>query len=110
MCATRTKSDLPQYFYIPANATTMNYYVCLTPPKALHHVVGKQKYRQSTGTAGRGDAGSGAILRATHPLFCNRLLRRASPCGLGLGRKRLRAGRPGPALHALRQAAAPRLP
>lgn len=25
--------------------------MCLTPPKALHHVVGKQKYRQSTGTA-----------------------------------------------------------
>jgi len=51
MCATRTKSDLPQYFYIPANATTRNYYVCLTPPKALHHVVGKDKYRKSTGTA-----------------------------------------------------------
>jgi integrase len=51
MCATRNKSDLPQYFYIPPNATTRNYYVCLTPPKALHHVVGKQKYRQTTGTA-----------------------------------------------------------
>lgn len=51
MCATRTKSDLPQYFYIPANATTRNYYVCLVPPKALHHVVGKAKYRESTGTA-----------------------------------------------------------
>ena len=51
MCATRTKSDLPQYFYIPPNATTRNYYVCLTPPKALHHVIGRQKYRQSTGTA-----------------------------------------------------------
>lgn len=51
MCATQTKSDLPQYFYIPVSATTRNYYVCLTPPKALHHVVGKQKYRQSTGTA-----------------------------------------------------------
>ena len=51
MCATRTKSDLPQYFYIPPNATTRNFYVCLTPPKALHHVVGKEKYRKSTGTA-----------------------------------------------------------
>ena len=51
MCATQSKSDLPQYFYIPVNATTRNYYICLTPPKALHHVIGKQKYRQSTGTA-----------------------------------------------------------
>ena len=51
MCATQTKSNLPQYFYIPVNATTRNFYVCLTPPKALHHIVGKQKYRQSTGTA-----------------------------------------------------------
>jgi integrase len=42
---------LPQYFYIPPNATTRNFYVCLTPPKALHHVVGKDKYRKSTGTA-----------------------------------------------------------
>ena len=51
MCATRTKSDLPQYFYIPVNATTRNFYICLTPPKALHHLIGKQKYRQSTGTS-----------------------------------------------------------
>lgn len=51
MCATRVNLDLPQYFYIPLNATTRNYYVCLTPPKALHHIVGKQKYRRSTGTA-----------------------------------------------------------
>lgn len=51
MCATQSKSDLPQYFYIPPNATTRNYYICLTPPKALHHVVGKDKYRKSTGTA-----------------------------------------------------------
>lgn len=51
MCATRTTSILPQYFYIPANARTNNYYVCLTPPKALHHVVGKQKYRESTGAS-----------------------------------------------------------
>jgi hypothetical protein len=35
----------------PPNATTRNFYVCLTPPKALHHVVGKDKYRKSTGTA-----------------------------------------------------------
>ncbi|WP_152528743.1 hypothetical protein [Rhodoferax saidenbachensis] len=42
---------MPQYFYIPPNATTRNYYVCLTPPKALHHIVGRNKYRESTHTS-----------------------------------------------------------
>jgi len=51
MCATQTKSDLPQYFRSPPNATNGNYYVCRTPSTALHQVAGKQKYRQSTGTA-----------------------------------------------------------
>lgn len=50
MCATRTKSDLPQYFYIPSNSSTNNYKVRLTPPKALQHLV-KGQYRATTGTS-----------------------------------------------------------
>jgi hypothetical protein len=80
MCATRTESDLPQYFYIPPNATTRNYYVCLTPPKALHHIVGRGKYRESTHTADLRKAKPiGARLIAAKLAEWKRLLATSSP-------------------------------
>jgi hypothetical protein len=71
--------NLAAIFYIPPNATTRNLYVCLTPPKALHHLVGKDKYRKSTGTADLRKAKPiGARLTAEKLAEWDRLLNKAS--------------------------------